>query len=291
MSKAAASQKLRQAATADWLQTRGLMHTLLHPLTSGNTESIEVPDVHYVGQCPQTGKDLLLRPDPQAILEAEALKDYLRSIRHMRDGINTRFLYAPAFGKMFGVMVCKRPNGELGVLHAFSGEWENRTKPPGWVPSSSHIHEYEQEREETESLLFALTARIEVLKTQAPSKGRDQTIAGLKAQRRKLSRDLTDKIHDAYRFDNVLGEELPLTQVDTGSPRPPTGMGDCCAPKLLQCAIRSQLEPVSMVEFWWGTSPPVHTRIEGNYYSSCEHKCYPILGFMLRGVPSAEVRP
>ena len=173
------------------------MQSLFHPLTPGDSKDVEVPEVHYVGQCPVTGDRLLLRPDRQAIIEAEALKDYLRSIRYMRDGINTRFLYAPAFGKMFGVMVCRGPSGELGVLRAFSGEWDNRTKPPGWVPSSSHIHEYEQEREETETLLFALTDRIEALRTQAPSKGRDQTIEGLKAQRRRLSRDLTDKIHHA----------------------------------------------------------------------------------------------
>jgi len=209
----------------------------------------------------------------------------------MRDGFNTRFLYAPSFGKMFGVMVCKNEQGELGVLRAFSGEWENRTKPPGWVPSSSHIHEYEQEREETETLLFALTDRIEVLRKNTPSKGRDQTIEGLKAQRRKLSRDLTDKIHEAYRFKNFLGEVLPLTEVDTGSPRPPTGMGDCCAPKLLQCAAQNGLQPLGMAEFWWGTSPPVHTRAEGEYYASCEHKCYPILGFLLRGVKEADVNP
>ncbi len=264
------------------------MHTLLHPLTEGPLDSIEVPDVHYLGRCPATGEERVLRPTPQVMVEAEALKSYLNSIRHLNEGFNTRFLYAPAFGKMFGVMVCRNREGELGVLRAFSGEWDNRTKPPDWVPSSSHIEEYERDREDTESVLFALTGRIETLRVQPPSKGRDQTIEGLKAQRRRLSRGLTDQIHDAYRFDNALGEVLPLTQVNTGSRRPPTGMGDCCAPKLLQCAIRNEFEPLGMVEFWWGTSPPVHPRIEGEYYGSCEHKCYPILGFMLRGVDAAE---
>ena len=47
------------------------------------------------------------------------------------------------------------------------------------------------------------------------------------------------------------------------------------------------LRPLSLVEFWWGTSPPVHPRIERTFYSACERKCHPILGFMLQGLDEA----
>jgi len=77
--------------------------------------------------------------------------------------------------------------------------------------------------------------------------------------------------------------------VDTGGVRPPTGMGDCCAPKLVQHAVRQGLEPLGMIEFWWGASSRVHPRVEGHYYSACRPKCYPILGFLLRGIDAAEV--
>ena len=82
----------------------------------------------------------------------------------------------------------------------------------------------------------------------------------------------------------------PLTKVETGGTQPPTGMGDCCAPKLIQYAIRQGLQPLSMIEFWWGASSVVHPRLEGHFYSSCQPKCYPILGFLLRGISAAEVR-
>ena len=100
-----------------------------------------------------------------------------------------------------------------------------------------------------------------------------------------------DGCENIDEMQNFLGEVLPLTQVPSTGTRPPTGMGDCCAPKLLQCAVRHRLEPLGMIEFWWGSPPPALPRVEGAYYGSCEHKCYPILGFLLRGCAAAEVHP
>ena len=153
---------------------------------------------------------------------------------------------------------------------------------------SAHAGEYAAERARTEALLAQLTQQIDALKAAG---GNGPAIADCKAERRRLSRALTARIHKAYRFENFLGEILPLTEVDTGSPRPPTGMGDCCAPKLLQHAVRHRLEPLGMVEFWWGQSPRTLPRVEGAYYGSCTHKCYPILGFLLRGCDAAAVGP
>lgn len=113
----------------------------------------------------------------------------------------------------------------------------------------------------------------------------------IKIERGALSRALTAKIHAAYRFENALGETLALTEVETGSASPPTGMGDCCAPKLLQAAIRNDLTPLGMVEFWWGSASKMFPRSTEGYHSSCREKCYPILGFLLRGVEAARVEP
>lgn len=267
------------------------MCTQFRPLTNKAAEINDLPDVRYVGRCPTTGQERSLRPTPAVIAVAEELKGYLATRRAVDSGFSTRGIYAPFTGKMFGVMLCKDASGALGTLRAFSGGWADRWQPPGWVPSSSHLAEYASQREQTEAQLAELTARIDTLKTQALANAHQVEIEDCKAQRRRISRILTDQIHQAYRFENALGEILPLTAVDTGSPRPPTGMGDCCAPKLLQYAIRNRLEPLSMVEFWWGTSPPAIPRIEGAYYGSCAHKCYPILGFLLRGVAAAEVNP
>ncbi|MGY8827023.1 MAG: hypothetical protein ACKVJG_24420 [Candidatus Latescibacterota bacterium] len=265
------------------------MTSMVHPVVDTDLSDITLPAVRYVGRCPQTKGERALRPTAEVIAHAEVLKDYLTARRTADTGFSTRNLYEEKNGKMFGVMLCRDARGQLGTLRAFSGEWEDRWHPPGWVPSSGNLCEYSAEREETEAQVALLTQHIEELKNLPSTKSIRRKIEQTKNERGNLSRTLTDHMHDAYRFENFLGEIMPLKEVETGGPRPPTGMGDCCAPKLLQYAARHRLDPLGMVEFWWGASSQMHPRIEGTYYSSCEHKCYPILGFMLRGAQAAEV--
>lgn len=260
------------------------MCDLLHALSAQPPASAPLPPVRYSGRCPQTGRELYLGPTPEAVAEAEALKGYLGGRRAAAEGFSCSGLYAPFTGKMFGVMLCRDGQGRTGALRAFSGEWQGRHQPAGWV-SSGQLDGIRDEVERTEGLLRALTGRIEALEARQ----RLDEVAACKAERRRLSRALTERIHAAYRFENALGELLPLNQVETGSRRPPTGMGECCAPKLLQHAVRHGLEPLGMVEFWWGASPGTEPRVEGAYYGSCRRKCYPILGFLLRGVAAARV--
>lgn len=252
---------------------------------------MRVPAVHYGGRCPGTDHHLEIGPTAQAVVEAEALKTYLARRRGATSGFVAGHLHGPAAGKMFGVMVCRAKDGGPGVLWAFSGEWLTWEPPPGWVPSCGDLSSYRRERAATEAQVAGLNARIEQLRACPPSRPVRRQIEDLKAERGRLSRELTAKVHAAYRFTNPLGEVLALTDVDPGGAAPPTGMGDCCAPKLLQCAARLGLQPEGMLEFWWGSPSQRYPRVEGAYYGSCREKCYPILGFMLRGVDAARVRP
>lgn len=266
------------------------MHPILHPPPASRSREKTLPDVRYAGRCPQTGCERALRPTHEALWAAQELMDHLANHRTPSDKFSTASLYEEANGKMFGVLVCRLENGQHGVLRAFSGEWEGRKTPAGWVPSSGFPSEYEAERDRTEAEVADFTQRIASLKKELPgTRALRRRIEELKIERGGLSRALTERIHDAYRFENALGEVLPLRDVDTGGVRPPTGMGDCCAPKLVQHAVRQGLDPLGMIEFWWGASSRVHPRVEGHYYSACRPKCYPILGFLLRGIDAAEV--
>ena len=260
---------------------------LVHALGEPPPDALDVPDVSYSGRCPVTDVELSLSPTPTVMAEAQRLQRYLDECREATVGFSTAHLCEPAAGKMFGVMLCRDTEDQLGTLRAFSGEWQTWEAPDGWVPSSGHLAEYASARQQTETRVAELTRQIDQLKTQPTSKPLRREIETIKIERGHLSREMTDRIHAAYRFENALGEILPLTEVDTGAPRPPTGMGDCCAPKLLQAAIRSGLTPLGMVEFWWGSPSVVHPRVEGVCYGSCRSKCYPILGFLLRGVEAA----
>lgn len=65
---------------------------------------------------------------------------------------------------------------------------------------------------------------------------------------------------------------------------PPSGAGECCAPKLLQYAFSHNLKPIAMAEFWIGAPSKTEVRQEGVFYPPCSGKCVPILRHMLQGV-------
>ena len=254
----------------------------LHPDTASYQG--DVPDVFYGGVCPDSGEFISIRPDAQTIHEALRLMDELDKLKDTETPFSTQCLYAPDIGKMFGVLVCESSSGERGVLRAFSGMYEGRWTLPGFVPPTSDVETFDSLRLEIEAKIKVYTDKIKNLEAQSPAPGLEQAILKLKHERKELSWHLTDVIHAAYTLINVRGESRKQLDVWNQDKRPPTGMGDCCAPKLLQYAAKHKLRPIGLAEFWWGNSPPVHPRIERQFYSACERKCHPILGFMLQGL-------
>ena len=108
-------------------------------------------------------------------------------------------------------------------------------------------------------------------------------ITQLTNQRRDLSQQLHEQVFDSYQLKNSLGEISAVRSLFYGK-KPPSGTGDCAAPKLLQFAFNHQLKPLALAEFWWGKPPATGVRHHGNLYSPCRGKCHPILPFMLRGL-------
>lgn len=117
-------------------------------------------------------------------------------------------------------------------------------------------------------------------------------IDALKTERRLKSERLQERIYRLFRVNNARGEEKDLIEVfhhyfnhhNITASLPPSGSGECCAPKLLQCAYEHHLTPLCMAEFWWGKSPVGEIRHHGHYYPACDSKCKPLLSFMLQGL-------
>jgi len=115
-------------------------------------------------------------------------------------------------------------------------------------------------------------------------------IRELKEIRRTKSNALQREIFNQYVFLNALGQQQVLSDCfpDFDLRHPPSGSGDCAAPKLLQFAYNNELEPVCMGEFWWGAAPVKEVRKHGYFYPSCASRCRPILGHMLQGLDVEE---
>ena len=114
----------------------------------------------------------------------------------------------------------------------------------------------------------------------------DEMINNLKNERKQRSAALQKKLFDNFVMLNANGEKKNLNDIflNTALKTPPSGAGECCAPKLLQYAYITGLKPISMAEFWMGESPKNIIRKEGYYYPACTGKCGPILEFMLEGL-------
>jgi len=105
----------------------------------------------------------------------------------------------------------------------------------------------------------------------------------LKARSRLISQQLHTQVFETYRLQNNLGEVVPMTSLFDGK-TPPGGSGDCAAPKLLQFAVKNNLKPLAMAEFWWGGEPSNGIRHHGEFYPPCRGKCHPVLPFLLKGL-------
>ena len=108
----------------------------------------------------------------------------------------------------------------------------------------------------------------------------------LKTDRRAKSNSLQAWIFEQYKFLNANGERKDLKDLfpDFEIQQPPSGAGECCAPKLLQYAYLHGYTPLCMGEFWWGKAPKNEVRKQGLFYPSCNSRCRPILGHMLEGM-------
>lgn len=106
---------------------------------------------------------------------------------------------------------------------------------------------------------------------------------GLLRERKQRSDALQRWLFDLFVMVNGEGKRRTLTDIFALTPQhtPPSGAGECCAPKLLQYAFLHHLRPLQIAEFWQGRSPRMEIRHHGQFYGACSGKCKPILEFQL----------
>ena len=204
-------------------------------------------------------------PHPLVVQAAEEVKATLRQHTEWTEEISR--------GKMFGVLVCSTDaeegaKEEIVYLAAFSGTLGGRTIQDGFVkPVYDLMGEgsyFKQEEAEISKLA----------KSESPTDNEEAKTRSIVLQRWLFAQ---------YRFSNAKGKDAGMQEL-FGSTTPPSGTGDCCAPKLLQAAYQRGLKPLCMGEFWMGRSPKGEIRVEGQFYPACSAKCKPLLRHMLVGL-------
>ena len=242
------------------------------------------------------GKSVIIPELPESFTVSEtethplcriAVEDLQLHLQNQQDWVHN-FGLSPAtdegtiIGKMFGVLVVKTQDNGIGYLAAFSGKLAGGNHHPRFVPpvfdgltDQSFLNNGMQELTRINEEIKGL----EDLKPEAFEEG----VIRLKALRKSNSIALQTELFDHYHFLNKEGKGKSLNVIFKNALRknPPSGAGECAAPKLLQYAFRHQMKPLALAEFWWGRSPKSDFWKHGHFYFPCHEKCAPILTHML----------
>lgn len=100
----------------------------------------------------------------------------------------------------------------------------------------------------------------------------------LSEKRLKLCDESLNSVFNLYNFHCFDGKIRTLKQI-CGKKLPPTGTGDCSAPKLIDFAFNNNLKIISLSEVYYGKDNA--TKVSGKKYPPCEERCALILPAML----------
>lgn len=152
---------------------------------------------------------------------------------------------------------------------------------------STLIAESQFQKAELKRLRKDMDVSLQPLRDELDAMHRE--IAMLKADRKRRSDELQSWLFSQFVMLNAKGDKRTLTDIFAPTPQrvPPSGAGECCAPKLLQYAFREGYAPIAIAEFWWGESPKGEVRRHLECYPACQGKCRPILDYMLQGLAVA----
>lgn len=175
-------------------------------------------------------------------------------------------------GVMIGCLVCANKNGEKIILYALSGNsFELRGNFDGvFVPPIVSS-------EKIKAALFPNDKRIHELTEKIKTANDDEKFV-LKKEREKLTTESLARVHSLYEFHCIDGSVKKLTSLCKDK-LPPTGTGDCTAPKLFDYAFLHSLFPVSMSEMYFGKATT--TKRPRETYTPCDERCALILPAML----------
>lgn len=221
---------------------------------------------------------------PLSLLAAKKLQFHLSTQQEWEHNFGLTDQEGIVIGKMFGVLVVRTQDGELGYLAAFSGKLAGGNHHAGFVPPIFDGLAEGGFLNQGMTELARINQKIRILEELAGPV--DNQIQLLKDERKVHSAALQNEIFDQYSFLNQAGEIKSLREIfkNASYKNPPVGAGECAAPKLLQYAFQQGMQPIALAEFWWGLSPKSANWKHGHFYPPCREKCAPILKHMLSGL-------
>ena len=191
-------------------------------------------------------------------------------------------------GVMIGSLVCwdKKEKKRI-ILYAVSGNNKqlipvNTNSKDLFVPSIVSSEQIDQALKENDKEIHELTEQINELtfiNKASPQRAR------LLKKRTALTNSSLQKVFHLYLFTKYDGRKLSLNGIikSHNNHLPPTGTGDCCAPKLLSYAFEKDYEIISMDEVYYGRE--TKNKKNGISYAPCDERC----GYILPSIMGLEI--
>lgn len=201
-------------------------------------------------------------------------------------------------GIMLGALICTNQDGTKdiplvtisGVSHTIEFQQDKKNSdyiedfifvPPVVAPEL-----ITQALAKNDARIHELTAKIQELKEKRDKKNQpsEQEQSYLQ-ERKKLTNESLKNVYNLYSFKCADGSTKTLTaicQERINGALPPTGTGECCAPKLLHYAYSHNLTPLSMCEVFYekaNNNSDIHNNAEP--CPPCSERCGIILPSML----------
>lgn len=189
---------------------------------------------------------------------------------------------------MIGSLVCwdKKEKKRI-ILYAVSGNNKqlipvNTNSKDLFVLSIVSSEQIDQALKENDKEIHELTEQINELtfiNKASPQRAR------LLKKRTALTDSSLQKVFHLYLFTKYDGRKLSLNGIikSHNNHLPPTGTGDCCAPKLLSYAFEKDYEIISMDEVYYGRD--TKNKKNGKSYPPCDERC----GYILPSIMGLEI--
>lgn len=169
---------------------------------------------------------------------------------------------------------------------AYATHKQERAATRAAHPETAEQMDRESQHEKAE--IRRLTARWaeQIGALEARANEHAKRISALTAERKHRSNVLQRWLFSRMKVKCHDGTETSVRDIFACAGRgvPPSGTGECAAPRLLNYAFRNGLRPRQMAEFWVGRSPKGQIRIDGEFYPACQPKCGPLLTRMTQGM-------
>ena len=218
-------------------------------------------------------------------------------------------------GVMLGALVCEDENGQEVNLITNSGiakklemkseKLEESTfdgtslalfSRPNFQFSTFSFHfvepivsseEIENALSKNDEEIHRLSEKIKELKKIPLTEENNSELKILNCKLKKLCDESLEKVFALYKFHCIDGKVRPLKEICekyNHGKLPPTGTGDCCAPKLLDYAFSHNLKPISLAEIQYPLPKnTAHCSLLTAHYviPPCDERCGILLPAML----------